>query len=105
MNIRNPSWYKVVFEWLALMVSIGIVFVELASGYSWTLPVIGVVPGPPSPAVMRAFSATFIACLFSVIVAAIPVLVSGSWGKRIAGGIPVFVVFLIVATLVYSRFN
>ena len=105
MNIRNPSWFKIVFEWFALTLSVGIVFVELSSGYSWTLPVIGVVPGPPSPAVMRAFSATFVACLLSVIVAAIPVLVSGSRGKRIAEGIPVFAVFLIVAPLIYSRFN
>lgn len=105
MNIRNPSWCKVGFEWLALIFAIGVVFAELASGYSWTLPVVGVVPGPPSPGMMRAFGIALVVCLTGVIVAGTPVLVFGTPRKRIAGGIPVIVVFLIGAALVYSHLN
>lgn len=104
-NIRNPSWFTLLFEWCALLLSVAIVYLQLASGYSWTLPVFGVVPGPPSAGVMWALSAMFVACLVAVMVAAIPILVSGSTGKRIVGGIPALAVVLMVATLVYSRYN
>ncbi len=105
MKIKKPSWLNVMFEWLLLGAIAFTIFVQVASGYSWTLPVIGVVPGPPSSIVTTIFGSVILLCILGVIVFSIPVLIFGSWSKRIIGIFPLLGVVTFAVMLIYSRYN
>ncbi|MFA4943606.1 MAG: hypothetical protein WC789_02765 [Lentisphaeria bacterium] len=105
MNIKNPSWVKVSVAWALLGAAILLVYGHIMSGYSGTVPIIGVVPGPPSPAVNRAVGIALCACLLGIAAMSIPVLIAGSWLKRIVCAIPFLAGVLFVVIMVYSCYN
>jgi len=56
----------------------------------------GVLPGRLSPTVTRIIHIAFYTCLSAFVVFAIPVLVFGSWGKRVVGVLPLLVVLKVL---------
>ena len=102
MKATHPSWLKAILSWVFLLLAIGVVYGQLVSGYSATLPIIGRVPGPPSPFVHKILNLSFLISVIMAALSAIPVLMYGSWTKRLIAAIP-FLCTIGVAVLLIER--
>jgi len=101
MNIKNPSWLMVALEWLFLVAApFGMIF------WSFTIYSFDGLGSQTTPVFDRifeiAFNIAFPACLLVGVVLAIPVLVFGSWGKRVVGVPPLLVFIIIIVTIIGS---
>jgi hypothetical protein len=105
MKITNPSWTKVTAAWALLGVASLLVYGHIMSGYSGTVPIIGVMPGPPSPAANRAVGIALCACLLDIVATSVPVFVFGSWLKRTVCAVPFLADVAVVGILVYSHYD
>ena len=87
----KPTWTKVAIAWGLLLISGAIVMFELASGFSFTLPIIGTVPGPPSETMVHSLDTSVLLICGIIALLAVPVIARGTWLKRTAVAIPMFV--------------
>jgi len=101
---RDTGWRCVAWAW-SLVFAIPTVFLfELASGYGWKLPLIGVVPGPPTPFIhlcvqITAFSTVILGSVFSL-----GCVVLGSTAQRLLSIVPMVVMITLLCLWVNVTF-
>jgi len=76
-------WLRILRPWLPLSGVFILISVEFASVCMWTLPIIGRVPGPPSPVVQAIFACGHLVGCMAALFWAIPLLAEGTWLQRV----------------------
>ena len=101
-DINNKKlWIITSVSWLAAIIMLAAIYWNLAVGYSFTLPIVGTVPGPPTPLQQTIFTSVILISLAVGTVVSLIVFVKGRLRQRLAAigpgllfaGALIFIVF------------
>lgn len=79
----GAPWLKVLRPWLPLSGVFMLIFAEFASVCMMTLPVIGIIPGPPSQVMQAIFACGHLIGCMAALFWAVPMLAEGTWLQRV----------------------
>ncbi len=96
------NWVLVVISWVAAIAMLVTVVWNLVVGYSWTLPIVGIVHGPASALQQVVFSGIFGASLVVGSLVSFTVLLKGSPTQRLVGLLPSLCFSGVIVILVWS---
>ena len=95
------NWVLVVISWVAAIAMLVTVVWNLVVGYSWTLPIVGIVHGPASAVEQAVFSGIFSVSLVVGSVVSCTVLLKGSPRQRLVCLLPSLFFSGVIAIIVW----
>jgi len=95
---RLVAWF-----WASMLAIPSLLLVELASGYGWTLPVVGPIPDPPSHVAQECIRMAAYALLVAGIALFLPCLVLGTNRQRVASVPPALALLAMLYLVWFTR--
>ena len=102
LDLKDKIWNLTWTAWVAAAVMIATFYWNLAVGYSWTLPIIGTVKGPPTEKEQVVFFSIFLISLIVGSGATGIVLGKGHMKQRLICIPPTFLFVAVLAALIYQ---
>ncbi len=91
--------------WVAAVAIVTTCYWNLAVGYSWTLPIIGTVHGPPTPFQQTVFTGIIMMSFLMGFIASVIIMIKGIWVQRLANLLPALLFLALLVFIVYETVN
>ena len=83
-EITNKKlWILTAVSWMAAIIALATIYGNLAVGFSWTLPVVGTVPGPPTSLQQTILTSMLLISLIVGHIVSLFVFIKGSMQQRL----------------------
>ena len=87
---------------MAAVVIVTTCYWNLAVGYSWTLPIIGTVHGPPTRFQQTVFTGIILMSFLTGFIASVVIMIKGNWVHRLANLLPALLFLALLVFIVYE---